>query len=63
MSLIDIRSDFLLTFLVPTPGEEALLRHYGPCIARRQGAFTERWVALLQQEQSLRPLLRKGFTS
>lgn len=61
MSLIDTRSDFLPTFLVPTPGEEALLRRYGPCIAPRREAFTERWVALLQQEQSLRPLLRKGF--
>lgn len=61
MSLIDAGSDPPPTFLVPTPGEEALLRRYGPCIALRRGAFAERWITLLQQEQSLRPLLRKAF--
>ena len=61
MSLIDAGSDPLPAFFVPTPGEEDLLRRYGPRIALRRGAFAERWVALLQQEPSLRPLLRKAF--
>jgi diguanylate cyclase (GGDEF)-like protein len=61
MSFIDAGSYPLPSFLVATVGEEALLRRYGPCIAPRRRAFAERWVALLQQEPSLRSLLRKAF--
>lgn len=61
MSLIGAGSDLLPRFLVPNPGEESLLRRHGPSIAPRARAFTHRWAALLHQEKSLQPLLRKPF--